>query len=202
VRFISETLLPTKRGDFRVRAYRDQRDNSEPVAILVGDVGGARDLPVRVHDECFTSEVLGSLKCDCREQLEFAMEFIQRRSPGVVIYLHQEGRGIGLANKIAAYALQEEGHDTVDANRLLGLPDDIRRYDAASAILADLGVESIRLMTNNPRKQEELLALGVEITGRIPVLVEPSEHSAGYLNAKADRMGHLLPVTRDVGAAG
>jgi GTP cyclohydrolase II len=202
VRFISETLLPTKRGDFRVRAYRDQRDNSEPVAILVGDVGGARDLPVRVHDECFTSEVLGSLKCDCREQLEFAMEFIQRRGPGVVIYLHQEGRGIGLANKIAAYALQEEGHDTVDANRLLGLPDDIRRYDAASAILADLGVESIRLMTNNPRKEEELLALGVEITGRIPVLVEPSAHSAGYLNAKADRMGHLLPVTRDVGAAG
>lgn len=202
VRFISETLLPTKRGEFRVRAYRDQRDNSEPVAILVGDVRGARDLPVRVHDECFTSEVLGSLKCDCREQLEFAMEFIQRRSPGVVIYLHQEGRGIGLANKIAAYALQEQGHDTVDANRLLGLPDDSRRYDAASAILADLGVESIRLMTNNPRKQDELLALGVEITGRIPVLVEPNAHSAGYLNAKADRMGHLLPVTRDVGAAG
>jgi len=168
-------------------------DGSEPVAILVGDVDGRRDVPVRVHDECYTSEVLGSLKCDCREQLEFAMEFIKRRSPGVVIYLRQEGRGIGLANKIAAYALQEDGHDTVDANRMLGLPDDSRRYDAAAGILEDLGVRSIRLMTNNPRKEEKLLALGVDIAGRIPVLIEPNTHSADYLSAKADRMGHLLP---------
>ncbi len=193
VRFISETLLPTVRGEYRVRAYRDLMDGSEPVAILVGDVDGRRDVPVRVHDECYTSEVLGSLKCDCREQLEFAMEFIKRRSPGVVIYLRQEGRGIGLANKIAAYALQEDGHDTVDANRMLGLPDDSRRYDAAAGILEDLGVRSIRLMTNNPRKEEKLLALGVDIAGRIPVLIEPNTHSADYLSAKADRMGHLLP---------
>ena len=198
VRFISETLLPTLRGDYRVRAYRDVSDNTEPVAILVGDVRDGVDVPVRVHDECFTSEVLGSLKCDCREQLDFALDFIKRRSPGVVIYLRQEGRGIGLANKIAAYALQEDGHDTVDANRLLGLPDDLRTYDAASAILTDLGVRSIRLMTNNPRKEDELRRLGVEISGRIPVLIEPNAHSVDYLNAKADRMGHLLSPRRGV----
>ena len=190
--FVSETLLPTRRGDLRVRAYRDCDDQSEPIAILCGDVAGLEEVPVRVHDECFTSEVLGSLKCDCREQLDFAIDYIQRRGPGVVIYLRQEGRGIGLANKIAAYSLQERGHDTVDANRMLGLPDDSRRYDAAEAILADLGVRSVRLMTNNPRKVEKLKELGVEITGRIPVLIEPNEHSHGYLSAKAERMGHIM----------
>jgi GTP cyclohydrolase II len=192
VLFISETLLPTESGEFTVRAYRDLRDGSEPVAILAGDVSGMSDVPVRVHDECFTSEVLGSLKCDCREQLKFAMDTIQQGEQGVVIYLRQEGRGIGLANKIAAYALQEEGHDTVDANRLLGLPDDQRRYDAAAAILEDLGVQSIQIMTNNPRKLELLMEQGVTITGRLPVLVAATPHSVGYLQAKAERMGHLL----------
>ncbi|MBJ96045.1 MAG: GTP cyclohydrolase II [Rickettsiales bacterium] len=190
--FVSETLLPTRTGNFRVRAYRDPQDGSEPVAIILGDLEGARDLAVRVHDECFTSEVLGSLKCDCREQLEFALETIKRRGKGAGIYLRQEGRGIGLANKIAAYALQEEGHDTVDANRALGLPDDQRRYDAASTILEDLGVESIELLTNNPRKVDELRALGVHITKRLSVLVPANPHSADYLRAKAERMGHLL----------
>ena len=193
IAFISETLLPTRRGDYRVRAYRDPVDGSEPVAILCGDVDGLESVPVRVHDECFTSEVLGSLKCDCREQLDYALDFIKRRGPGVVVYLRQEGRGIGLANKIAAYKLQEAGHDTVDANRMLGLPDDSRRYDAAAAILADLGVRSVRLLTNNPRKVAKLGELGVRIVGRLPVLVEPTEHSRGYLDAKAARMGHHLP---------
>jgi len=147
---------------------------------------------VRVHDECFTAEVLGSLKCDCREQLEFALDTIRRRGCGVVVYLRQEGRGIGLANKIAAYALQEEGHDTVDANRLLGLPDDQRRYDAAAGILEDIGVLSIQLLTNNPRKLSALRELGVEITARLPVLVGANPHSAGYLQAKSERMGHLM----------
>ncbi len=192
VAFISETLLPTRLGHLRVRAYRDFTDCTEPVAIISGDVSGLEDVPVRVHDECFTSEVLGSLKCDCREQLDFAIDYIRRRGPGVVIYLRQEGRGIGLANKIAAYALQERGHDTVDANRLLGLPDDSRRYDAAAAILEDLGIRSLRLMTNNPRKEEKLREQGVNIVGRIPVLIEPTEHSHGYLVAKAARMGHML----------
>lgn len=195
VLFVSETLLPTKSGEFRVRAYRDLSDGSEPVAIISGDVFGMTDVPVRVHDECFTSEVLGSLKCDCREQLQFAMETIKNSGPGAVVYLRQEGRGIGLANKIAAYALQEEGHDTVDANRLLGLPDDQRRYEAAAGILEDLGVKSIALLTNNPRKVEALESLGVEISGRLPVLVESNPHSAGYLRAKADRMGHLLDAS-------
>ncbi len=190
--FVAETLLPTRRGRLRIRAYRDPHDQTEPIAIVSGELRGLRDVPVRVHDECFTSEVLGSLKCDCKEQLDFAIDFIGRRGPGAVIYLRQEGRGIGLANKIAAYSLQEEGHDTVDANRMLGLPDDSRRYHAAAAILADLGVESIRLMSNNPRKVEKLRELGVQITGRIPVLIEPNEHSHGYLIAKADRMGHLM----------
>ena len=195
VLFVSETLLPTKSGDFRVRVYRDLSDGSEPVAILAGDVRGRTEVPVRVHDECFTSEVLGSLKCDCREQLKFAMDTIQRREHGVVIYLRQEGRGIGLGNKIAAYALQEEGHDTVDANRLLGLPDDQRRYDAAASILDDLGVESIQLMTNNPRKLDLLEEQGVNIASRLPVLVAANPHSVDYLQAKADRMGHLLGPT-------
>ncbi len=192
VSFVAETLLPTTKGAYRVRAYRDGVDDSEPVAILFGDVEGATDVPVRVHDECFTSEVLGSLKCDCREQLDFAMDYIRRRGPGVVVYLRQEGRGIGLANKIAAYSLQESGHDTVDANRLLGLPDDSRRYDAAACILRDLGVRSIRLMTNNPRKVELLGKLGVVITERIPVLIKANPHSAGYLEAKRARMGHEI----------
>ena len=192
VSFVAETLLPTDKGAYRVRAYRDGVDDTEPVAIVFGDVADGLDVPVRVHDECFTSEVLGSLKCDCRDQLDFAMDYIRRRGPGVVVYLRQEGRGIGLANKIAAYSLQESGHDTVDANRMLGLPDDSRRYDAAACILRDLGVQSIRLMTNNPRKVELLGALGVQITQRIPVLIKANPHSAGYLEAKRARMGHDL----------
>ena len=191
VEFVSETLLPTSAGSFRVRAYRDLKSGTEPVAIVQGDTEGAEALPVRVHDECFTSEVLGSLKCDCKDQLNFAMDYIHRHS-GAVIYLRQEGRGIGLANKIAAYALQEEGHDTVDANRLLGLPDDTRSYEAAADILADLKVKSIRIMTNNPRKIVKLEELDVEIEGRIPVLTCTNPHSQAYLEAKADRMGHLL----------
>jgi GTP cyclohydrolase II len=190
--FVSETLLPTTAGLFRVRAYRDFASGTEPVAIVEGDVQGVEALPVRVHDECFTSEVLGSLKCDCKDQLSFSMDYIKRHEAGVVIYLRQEGRGIGLANKIAAYALQELGHDTVDANRMLGLPDDTRSYEVAAAILKELGVVSIRLMTNNPRKVRKLEELGIRIEGRIPVLTCTNPHSQPYLEAKADRMGHLL----------
>jgi GTP cyclohydrolase II len=192
VEFVSQTLLPTTAGSFRVRAYRDPSSGTEPIAIVEGDVAGAEALPVRVHDECFTSEVLGSLKCDCKDQLSFSLDYIKRHETGLVIYLRQEGRGIGLANKIAAYALQELGHDTVDANRMLGLPDDTRSYGAAAAILDDLGVRSIRLMTNNPRKVRELEDLGIRIVGRIPVLTCVNPHSQAYLEAKAERMGHML----------
>ena len=190
--FVAETRLPTHRGDYRVRAYRDNNDGTEPIAIVSGDVRGMDRVPVRVHDECLTSEVLGSLKCDCREQLDFSLKYIRDSGPGIVIYLRQEGRGIGLANKIAAYGLQEKGHDTVDANRLLGLPDDARRYEAAAAILDEMGVSSIQLMTNNPRKVARLEALGIHIAGRIPILIQPNPHSQGYLDAKVARMGHVL----------
>jgi 3,4-dihydroxy 2-butanone 4-phosphate synthase / GTP cyclohydrolase II len=188
--FVAETNLPTVRGTFRVRAYRDPATGTEPLAIVSGDVQGRRNVLVRVHDECLTSEVLGSLKCDCREQLEAALERI-RAEGGVVVYLRQEGRGIGLANKIAAYSLQERGLDTVDANRALGLPDDARSYDAAAAILADLGLTDIRLLTNNPRKIDQLTALGVSVAERVPHHVAPNLHSLGYLVTKRARMGHL-----------
>lgn len=152
---------------------------------------------VRVHDACFTSEVLGSLKCDCREQLHLALEYIHNKPPGIVIYLQQEGRGIGLANKIAAYALQEKGLDTVDANRALGLPDDCREYSAVKHILNDLGVTSIILMTNNPRKIEQMESLGIQVTARLPCIVHPSEFNEGYLQAKEERMSHMLSQDSD-----
>lgn len=147
---------------------------------------------MRVHDACFTSEVLGSLKCDCREQLQLALKYIHDHPPGMVIYLQQEGRGIGLANKIAAYALQEKGLDTVDANRALGLPDDCREYSAVRHILQELGIKSIRLMTNNPRKITELSNMGIPIVDRVPCIVESTEYNAGYLSVKQSRMEHLL----------
>ncbi|KAL6771179.1 hypothetical protein ACKKBF_B34255 [Auxenochlorella protothecoides x Auxenochlorella symbiontica] len=204
--FVAETLLPTKRGKFKLRGYRHTTDGgqtfTEPCVIYCGDLAGRPDLPLRVHDACFTSEVLGSLKCDCREQLVLAMDHIRRHPPGAVIYLQQEGRGIGLANKIAAYALQERGLDTVDANRALGLPDDCREYSAVAHILADLGVPSVRLMTNNPRKMAEVAALGVAVTGRIPCVVPAQPHSRGYLDAKQARMDHILDRRGEGGAAG
>jgi GTP cyclohydrolase II len=193
VEFVAETLLPTVHGDLRVRAYRDHRTGTEPLAIVSGEVEGRAGLAVRVHDECLTSEVLGSLKCDCKDQLDHAIAYI-REHEGVVIYLRQEGRGIGLANKIAAYALQEQGLDTVDANRALGLPDDARRYHAAAAILADLGLTDIQLLTNNPRKIERLEAEGVHVVGRIPVVTTTNKHSHGYVRAKTVRMGHLIDL--------
>lgn len=193
--FVAETLLPTRSGKFRVRAYRHTLDGatfSEPTAICQGRPEGEWDVPVRVHDACFTSEVLGSLKCDCAEQLQYALDYIRDEGKGIVIYLQQEGRGIGLANKIAAYRLQEQGLDTVDANRALGLPDDCREYTSVKNILADMGVRSIRLMTNNPRKIRLLKELGVQVTGRIPVLIQANEVNKGYLQSKRDRMDHLL----------
>ena len=139
---------------------------TEPLAICYGDVSGLEDVPVRVHDACFTSEVLGSLKCDCADQLQQSLDYVKNNGPGIVVYLQQEGRGIGLANKIAAYSLQQQGLDTVDANRALDLPDDCREYTAVANILENMGVKSIRLMTNNPRKIDEMTKLGVNITGR------------------------------------
>ncbi|MBV9948293.1 MAG: GTP cyclohydrolase II, partial [Myxococcales bacterium] len=154
------------------------------------------DVLVRVHSECLTSEVFGSLKCDCKEQLDAAMAAVAHAGAGAILYLRQEGRGIGLANKIRAYALQSDGHDTVDANRLLGLPDDARSYEVARDMLEHLGIRSVRLMTNNPVKVSALRNLGVSVVGRVPLVVPPNTHSARYLEAKRTRMDHDLPALR------
>ncbi|KAF5831720.1 GTP cyclohydrolase II-domain-containing protein [Dunaliella salina] len=195
--FVAETLLPTRHGKLRLRGYKHSVDGgltyTEPTAIIAGNVEGREDVPVRVHDACYTSEVLGSLKCDCADQLNLALDMITDNPPGMVIYLQQEGRGIGLANKIAAYALQEEGLDTVDANRALGLPDDCREYTSVRNILLGLGIKSVQLITNNPRKINELKSLGLCISGRIPCIADTcNEHNEEYLQAKQARMNHLL----------
>jgi len=173
----------------------DASPPEEHMALVVGDPAdlqtGAPVL-VRVHSECWTGEVLHSRKCDCREQLDLAMRTIAEASRGVVIYLRQEGRGIGLGNKVRAYALQAEGADTVEANRILGFADDARSYDVAAAMLRDLGVASARLMTNNPRKVDGLVEHGIAVAERIAVKAEPNEHNAEYLAVKAKKMGHAL----------
>jgi GTP cyclohydrolase II len=188
--FVGETNLPTTHGTLVVKAFRNQITGQEPLAILCSVESQATPI-VRVHDACFTSEVLGSLKCDCKAQLNHAIQTIQREG-GIVIYLHQEGRGIGLANKIAAYGLQEQGFDTVDANRHLHLPDDAREYQDAASILEYLGIQRIQLLTNNPRKVELLQNLGIEIVQRLPSEVQTPKESIPYLQTKIERMGHLL----------
>jgi GTP cyclohydrolase II len=201
-RWLSSATLPTRHGPLQTHVFGSLAEGGglpspdealEHVALVHGEVADGANVPVRVHSECLTSEVFGSLRCDCKQQLDWALAEIARRGAGVVLYLRQEGRGIGLANKIRAYALQESGHDTVDANRLLGLPDDARRYEVARDMLEFLRVKSIRLMTNNPAKVEGLRALGVEVTGRLPVIVPATPHSVSYLEAKRLRMAHDLP---------
>ncbi|MBI1944708.1 MAG: GTP cyclohydrolase II [Deltaproteobacteria bacterium] len=186
----AETMLPTVHGALRCIVYRDG-DGVEHLAMVAGEPAGD-DVLVRVHSECLTGEVLGSTKCDCKAQLDRALDLIARRGRGVVVYLRQEGRGIGLGNKIRAYALQEQGHDTVDANRLLGFPDDARDYAVAAAILAELGVRSVALLTNNPLKAEALEEQGVRVLRRVPHLVEVRGLARRYLEVKGRRMGHLL----------
>ena len=185
--------VPTEHGPFMMHVFHCIGGDEGHVAMVRGDLVGREGVAVRVHSECMTSEVFHSLKCDCREQLHAALEEIALRDEGVVIYLRQEGRGIGLANKIRAYALQAHGADTVDANRMLGLPDDARRYDLAALMLRHLGVASVSLMTNNPEKVDQLRSLGVDVRERIPVVISPNAHSAGYLEAKRVRMQHHLP---------
>jgi GTP cyclohydrolase II len=189
----SEADVPTEYGVFRIVVYRDTKDpNVEHCAIVRGDVRTARDLLIRVHSECFTGEVLHSLKCDCREQLDQALRFIAAKDRGAVLYLRQEGRGIGLGNKIRAYALQEQGVDTVDANLRLGFAADARQYDVATQMLTDLKIESVAVLTNNPAKVEALRADGVTVTRRVPMDVEANAHNREYLDTKRDRMGHII----------
>ncbi|HTA93647.1 MAG TPA: GTP cyclohydrolase II [Polyangiaceae bacterium] len=189
----AETTLPTRHGQFRCIVFRHAEDwTKEHVAMVRGDVAGD-DTLLRVHSECLTSEVFGSLKCDCADQLDLALESITAQGRGVLLYLRQEGRSIGLANKIRAYALQDKGADTVDANRALNLPDDARRYDAVAAMLVWLGIHSVHLMTNNPAKVEGLRALGVTVRERVPVVIEAQPFSSAYLATKRSRMRHALP---------
>jgi len=192
----AEADVPTEYGTLRMVVYRQEGTDHEHVAVVAGDVAGKSDVLVRVHSECLTGEVLHSLKCDCREQLDLALRRIVEAGEGAVLYLRQEGRGIGLGNKIRAYALQQQGYDTVDANRVLGFEDDLRRYDVAARMLEDLEIESVRLMTNNPAKVEALRADGVNVTGRVEHLVEPHAHNRGYLESKKARMGHVYDLTR------
>ncbi|WP_378147596.1 GTP cyclohydrolase II [Cnuibacter sp. UC19_7] len=190
--FEVETTVPTTHGLLRVRAYRDLGSGADHVAILSGDVTGP-DALVRVHSECLTGEAFGSLKCECGPQLDASLDLIAEHG-GAVVYLRgQEGRGIGLVNKLRAYRLQEDGLDTLDANLALGLPADSRDYSAASAILDDLGITSVRLLTNNPEKVRQLEEHGIAVSERVPLLVGGSAFNEHYLDTKRDRMGHLLP---------
>jgi GTP cyclohydrolase II len=191
VRLAAEATLPSRFGQFRVVAFESQ-DGKEYGAVVKGDVRGQHGVPVRLHSECFTGDVMGSLKCDCRDQLEAALRYIGHAECGAVLYLRQEGRGIGLANKIRAYALQDAGLDTVDANLALGFDDDLRNYDVAAQMIEELGIRSIRLLSNNPRKWTGLSRHGIEVDGRIPLKVGENPHNAEYLSTKRDKSGHLL----------
>jgi 3,4-dihydroxy 2-butanone 4-phosphate synthase/GTP cyclohydrolase II len=194
IRFEAEANVPTTHGNFRLRGYYDTKTTADHVAIISGNPTG-EDVLVRMHSECITGEAFGSLKCECGPQLDYALDMIAKDPKGgIVIYLRgQEGRGIGLLNKLKAYALQEQGLDTVEANLALGLPSENREYGAAVSILRDLGVKSVRLMTNNPAKSGFLNAAGIPVTEYVPVIVGQAAENAGYLETKREKMGHLIP---------
>ncbi|HET8623783.1 MAG TPA: bifunctional 3,4-dihydroxy-2-butanone-4-phosphate synthase/GTP cyclohydrolase II [Gemmatimonadales bacterium] len=189
---VAEARLPTSLGEFTVVGYRNDVDRAEHVALVMGEVYGRPDILVRMHSKCLTGDVFGSQRCDCGFQLQRAMELIAAEGRGVIVYLDQEGRGIGLLNKVRAYALQDSGADTVQANQHLGFAPDLRNYGIGAQILRDLGLSSIRVMTNNPRKLVGLEGYGLEIAERVPLVASPTQNNAGYLAAKKDKLGHLL----------
>jgi GTP cyclohydrolase II len=194
VRIVAMAELPTRFGDFHIVAFENNRDGKEHIAITKGDVIGASNVPVRLHSECLTGDVMGSLRCDCRDQLEAALKKIGSMERGVVLYLRQEGRGIGLINKIRAYSLQDEGLDTVEANLALGFRDDEREYDIAAHMLTALKIGSVQLMTNNPKKIDQLRRYGINVSGRISHEMEPNKHNRFYLETKAAKSGHMLDL--------
>lgn len=192
VRVVALAELPTRFGEFHIIAFENNRDGKEHVAIVKGDVIGAKDAPVRIHSECLTGDALGSLRCDCRDQLESSLKAIGQMERGMVLYLRQEGRGIGLTNKIRAYSLQDQGLDTVEANHALGFRDDERDYAVAAHMLMSLKIESVRLITNNPKKIQQLVDYGIQVTDRIPHIMEPNDYNRFYLETKAAKSGHLI----------
>ena len=192
VRIASIADLPSRFGQFQVVAFWNNRDGKEHAAFVHGDITGMENVPVRMHSECLTGDAIGSLRCDCRDQLEAALRALGAMDRGMLLYLRQEGRGIGFINKIRAYGLQDHGYDTVEANLALGFRDDERDYSVAAHMIGSLRVKSIRLMTNNPRKIEGLVSLGIRITDRIPLVIPPNEHNRFYLQTKSRKSGHLL----------
>lgn len=192
VRVVAVADLPTEFGDFKIVAFWNNRDGKDHVAIVKGDVVGRSGVPIRVHSECLTGDALGSLRCDCRAQLHAALRRIADEEAGAVLYLRQEGRGIGLMNKIRAYSLQDGGLDTVDANLALGFRDDEREYSVAAHMMSSLDIRSIQLITNNPDKIGQLRELGVTVDGRIPHVMPLTPENADYLRTKAERSGHMI----------
>jgi 3,4-dihydroxy 2-butanone 4-phosphate synthase / GTP cyclohydrolase II len=189
---VAEARLPTPHGEFRIIGYRNDVDNAEHVALVYGDVHAAREVLVRIHSKCLTGDVFGSARCDCGWQLETAMKMIAAAGAGVVVYLDQEGRGIGLLNKLKAYELQDAGHDTVEANERLGFLPDLRNYGIGAQILLDLGVRAIRILTNNPMKLVGIEGYGLSVVERVPIVPPRTDDNAGYLDVKRDKLGHLL----------
>lgn len=190
---VTQAKLPTEYGEFRVHAYRSVIEPAEHIALSMGDIARPEPLLVRVHDQCVTGDVFGSMRCDCGEQMHLAMKLIAEEGRGLFLYMRQEGRGIGLHNKLRAYALQDEGMDTVEANLALGFPADRRDYGIGMQILRDLGVHRMRLLTNSPSKRAGLEAYGLEVVERVPLFVPTNPHNERYMQTKADKMGHMLP---------
>ena len=190
----AETVLPTPYGEFKAIAFVNDIDDYEHIALVKGEISPEEEIMVRVHSECLTGDVFGSYRCDCGEQLKKAMAMVQEKGLGVILYLQQEGRGIGLANKLKAYALQDQGFDTVEANEQLGFDPDLRDYGVGAQILVDLGVRKMRLMTNNPKKIVGLEGYGLHVTGRLPIEIEPRPENLKYLTTKCEKLGHLMKI--------
>jgi 3,4-dihydroxy 2-butanone 4-phosphate synthase/GTP cyclohydrolase II len=194
VQSVVSTHLPSRYGDFQIHLYKSQTDQKEHIALVKGDIRPDEPVLVRVHSECLTGDVFGSLRCDCNAQLVAAMALVEKEGRGIVLYMRQEGRGIGLLNKLKAYKLQDEGLDTVEANEKLGFREDLRDYGIGAQILHDLGVRKMRLMTNNPKKIVGLTGYGLEIVERVPLEIRPNDYNEQYLMTKRDKMGHLILI--------